>query len=101
MRICKYIKIILIASNRCLGLFMTCVQVKSLELCLFVTLWTVACQVPLSKGFSRQEYWSGLPFPLPGALPHSWIGPSSLLSPVLAGEFFTVSATWEAHSCLK
>ena len=35
----------------------------------FVTLWTVAHQAPLSMGFSRQEYWSGLPFPLPGDLP--------------------------------
>ena len=35
----------------------------------FVTLWTVACQAPLSMGFCRQEYWSGLPFPLPGDLP--------------------------------
>ena len=33
---------------------------------LFATLWTVACQAPLSMGFSRQEYWSGLPFPTPG-----------------------------------
>ena len=36
---------------------------------LFVTLWTVACPAPLSVGFSRQEYWSGLPFPSPGGLP--------------------------------
>ena len=36
---------------------------------LFATLWTVACQAPLSMGFSRQEYWSGLPFPSPGDLP--------------------------------
>ena len=36
---------------------------------LFVTPWTVACQAPLSMGFSRQEYWSGLPFPSPGGLP--------------------------------
>ena len=36
---------------------------------LFVTLWTVAFQAPLSLGFSQQEYWSGLPFPLPGVLP--------------------------------
>ena len=37
------------------------------------TMWTVACQVPLSVGFSRQEYWSGLPFPPPGNLPHPGI----------------------------
>ena len=39
----------------------------------FVTPWTVDCQAPLSMGFSRQEYWSGLPFPSPGALPNSGI----------------------------
>ena len=44
---------------------------------LFVTLWTVACQSPLSMGFSRQEYWSGLPFPSPGALPDPGIEPVS------------------------
>ena len=40
--------------------------------------WTVACQAPLSMGFSRQEYWSGLPFPSPGGLPDSGIEPRSL-----------------------
>jgi len=43
-----------------------------------VTPWTVACQAPLSIGFSRQEYWSGLPFPSPGDLPHPGIKPGSL-----------------------
>ena len=46
----------------------------------FATLWTVALQAPLSMGFSRQEYWSGLPFPPPGDLPDSGIKP---MSPVL------------------
>ena len=46
-------------------------------------------QAPLSMGFSRQEYWSGLPFPSPGNLPNSGIKPVS-------GRFFTTSATWEA-----
>ena len=41
------------------------------------TLWTIACQAPLSVGFSRQEYWSGLPFPSPGNLPNPWIEPRS------------------------
>ncbi|ELR59374.1 hypothetical protein M91_12867, partial [Bos mutus] len=50
-------------------------------------------QAPLSMGFSRQEYWSGLPCPLPGDLPNSGIDPTSLTSPVLASEFFTTSAT--------
>ena len=63
---------------------------------LFMTLWTVACQDPLSMGFSRQEYWSGLPRPPPEDLPHSGIEPASLRTPALAGGFFTTSATWEA-----
>ena len=42
---------------------------------LFVTPWTVACQAPLSMGFSRQEYWSRLPFPSPGDLPYTGIEP--------------------------
>ena len=58
-----------------------------------VTPWTAACQAPLSMGFSRQEYWSGLPFPSPGDLPDSGIKPTSLPSPPLAGEFFTISAS--------
>ena len=41
------------------------------------TPWTVACQAPLSLGFSRQEYWSGLPFPSPGDLPNPGIEPGS------------------------
>ena len=44
---------------------------------LFETPWTVACQAPLSMGFSRQEYWSGLPFPSPGDLPNPGIKPQS------------------------
>ena len=47
--------------------------------------WTVACQAPLSMGFSRQEYWSGLPFPSPGDLLNPGIKPASLKSPALAG----------------
>ena len=53
---------------------------------------TVACQSPLSMGFSRQEYWDRLPFPPPGDLPDPGMEPASLMSPVLAGEFFTISA---------
>ena len=62
---------------------------------LLVTPWTVAHQAPLSMGFSRQEYWSGLPCPPPGDLPDPGIETVSLTSPALAG-FFTASATWEA-----
>ena len=47
-------------------------------------------------GFPRQEYWSGLPFPSPGDLPDPEIEPMSLMSPALAGRFFTASATWKA-----
>ena len=51
------------------------------KLCLaLATPWTVACQAPLSMGFSRQEYWSGLPFPSPGDLPNPGI---ELRSPIL------------------
>ena len=61
---------------------------------LFVTLWTVACQAPLSMGFSRQEYWSGLSCPPLGDRPDPGIEPV-FTSPALGG-FFTTSATWEA-----
>ena len=53
------------------------------------------CQASLSVGFSRQEYWSGLPFPPPGDLPDPGIEPMSFMTPALAGEFFTTSATGE------
>ena len=69
-------------------------------LCSFVsdseTSWTVACQAPLSTEFSRQEYWSGLPFPPPGDLPDPGIKSTSLVSPALAGGFFTTSTIGEA-----
>ena len=65
---------------------------------LFAILWTVAHQAPLSMGFSRQDYWSGLPCPPPGYLPDPRIEPSSLTSAALAGRFFTASTTWETHS---
>ena len=79
-----------------------CVQVN-MHLCYVtsvmsnsVTPWTVDYQTPLSVGFSRQEYWSGLPCPPPGDLPNPGIEPTSLMSPSLAGGFFTASTTWEA-----
>ena len=58
---------------------------------LFATLWTIACQAPLST----QKYWGGLSFPLPGDLPDPGIELVSLTSPALAGKFFTTSITWE------
>ena len=63
---------------------------------LFAIPWTVAHQAPLSRGFSRQEYWSGLPCPPPGDLPYPGVEPASLMSPAWAGGFFTTNTTWEA-----
>ena len=60
---------------------------------LFVTLCTVACQAPLFMGFSRKEYWSGLPYPPPGDLSDPGIEPMTLMPPSLPGEFFTTSTT--------
>ena len=54
-----------------------------------MTPWTVGHKAPLSMGLPRQEYWSGLPFLYPGDLPDPRIKPASLVSPELAGEFFT------------
>ena len=66
---------------------LSCVQ-------LFVTPWTIAHQAPLSMGFPRQEYWSGLPFPSPGDLPDSGIKPAS---PALAAGCFTTGAMWASQ----
>ena len=72
------------------------------------TQWTVAHQAPLSMRFSRQECWGGLPFPPPGDLPDPGMEPTSLMSPALAGGFFTtkgkrkslvLSYFSDAHSC--
>ena len=68
-------------------------SLSRVQLC--VTPRTTACQAPLSMGFSRQEYCSGLPLPAPGCLPNSGIKPASPASPVLAGGFFTTSTAWE------
>ena len=57
---------------------------------LFATLWTIACQTPLSMGFSRQEYWSGLPCLPLGVLPNPGIKPAAPVAPALAGGFFTI-----------
>ena len=63
----------------------------------FATLWIIVHQAPLSMGFSRQEYWSGLSCLPPGDPPDLGIKPASLTSPALAGKFFTTSPTWEAQ----
>ena len=64
---------------------------------LFATPWTLAHQAPLSMGFSKQEYWSGLPCPPLGDLSDPRIKPMSLVFPALAGKLFTTSTTWEAQ----
>ena len=73
---------------------------KLLQLC--PTPWTIAFQATLSMGVSRQEYWSRLPCTPPGDLPNPGTELMSLISPALAGGFFTTSATWEAlyYVCL-
>ena len=79
-----------------LPLGLACVLSHFSHAWLFVTPWTVAHQAPLSRGFSRQECWSGLPFHSPGDPPSSGIKPTSLILPALAGRSFTTSANWEA-----
>ena len=59
----------------------------------------IDCSPPGSSvhGISRQEYWSGLPFPFPGDLLNPRIEPVSLMSPALSGEFFITHGTWEVQ----
>ena len=72
-------------------------RAKSLQLCpTFCDPWAAAHQAPLSTGFSKQEYWSGLPFHSPGDLTNPGIETASFTSSTLAGWCFTTSATWEA-----
>ena len=66
------------------ALLFNCVQ-------FFATPWTVALQAPLVMEFSRQEYWSGLPFPTPQDIPDPGIEPESLASPALTDGFFTTA----------
>ena len=83
----------------CAMYFVKCVCVQLLSrVRLFLTPRVVACQASLSMGFSRQEHWSGLPFPSPGNLPDSGIKPVCPRFPALAGEFFHHWATCESES---
>ena len=78
---------------------LTCMHAKSPQSCLTLfNLMDHSLKSPLSMGFSRQEYWSELPCPPPGALPDPEIEPASLMSPALAARFFTTSSAWEAHT---
>ena len=75
-----------------------CVHAKLLQSCpTLCDAMDLAHQAPLSMGFSWQEYWSGLPFPPPGAIPDPEMESTCLMSPALAGGFFTTSATLEAQ----
>ena len=61
---------------------------------LFAAPWTIACQAPPPMEFSRQDYWSGMPFPTAGDLLDSGIQPVTLVSSALVGRFFPISTTW-------
>ena len=89
--ICEFLKCssVIEELHACTLSHLSCVQ-------LFVTLGTVACQAPLSMGFSKQEYQSGLPCPPPWDLPNPGSEPTFLTSAAFADVFFTTSATWEA-----
>ena len=68
---------------------------------LFATPWTIVHKASLFMVLSRQAYWYGLPFPLPGDLPDSGIKPEFPMSPVLAGGFFTTAPPWKPYSFTK
>ena len=68
---------------------------------LFATLWTIACQASLFMGFSRQEYWSWLPFPPSGGLPDLRIEPPSPVTPAFTGGVFHHWATREIHTLVQ
>ena len=78
-----------------------CVLSHFSHVCLFATLWTVAPQVPLCMGLSRQEYGSELSCPAPGDLPNPGIDLTPLMSPALAGGFFTTSTLGKHNGLIK
>ena len=89
----------MVLSKHNLGFHLLCVRARSLQSCLTLCdPMDYSLQAPLSMGFSRQEYWSGLPCPSPGDLSDPGIEPTSLKSLALVGRFFTTSTTWEALS---
>jgi len=83
--------------GKAIKVFFFCVRMFG-HVLLSATLWTITCQAPLFMGFSRQEQWSGLPFPPPGG----WSDPViESLSLALAGRFFTISITFTQNSVFK
>ena len=94
MSVLLYRYLILMKVHKVIPILSTFNLVVCVCLCVFscvrlYTLWTIACQAPLSMEFSRQEYWIGLPFPPPGDLSDSEAEPVSLASPALADGFCT------------
>ena len=87
----KYIK-------RCSLVICCCCCLVTQACLILVTPWTVACQDPLSMGFPRQEYWSGLPFSSPKDLPDLGIQPAS---PVFTGGFFTTETPGKPSSDIR
>ena len=79
-------KSLILGELQLINKWVICAMVSHVQL--FTTLWNVAHQDPLSMWFSRQGYWSGLPFLILGDLPDSGIEPTSLVHPALAGRFF-------------
>ena len=90
----------MLLQNRSSSQLSECLLSRFSHVWLFATLWTVACQAPLSMGFSRQ-YWSGLPRPPPGDFHNPSIKLAPLTPPALTGGFFTTSSTWEATQLLE
>ena len=100
---CKYLYAVSHKTSEfksCYSLICVCVLSPVGHVWLFETLWTVAHQAPLSMGFSRQEYWSGLPCLSPGDSLDPGIKFVSHESPALAARFLTTSTMWEAHSLI-
>ena len=77
--------------SQIISMMCVCVCIQLLQL--YLTLWAVAHQAPLSMGFSRQEYWSGFPCPLPGDLPKAGAKPAAFTSPALKFQFVSYSST--------
>ena len=88
-------------SQVCLASFCVFMLSHFSHIWVFATPWPVAHQTPLSMEFSRQEYWSGLPCPPPGALPDPGMELVSPMSPALSGRIFTAHTTREAQSILR
>ena len=80
-----------------LPIFMLCSSHNPFWWIILSLVYITTHHAPLPMEFSRQEYWSEVPFPTPGDLPNPGIKPASLKSPALAGGFFTASTTWEAQ----